>query len=116
MIFRILPRPMRLSPLGMATRTRVRVIRKGSGDGKKDPESGSKSGGKGLRVLGGDSRGRRQKALDQWRASRRVDSVKGTKKGAVAAALAGRAQFDATAQMTGRVYRDLKAAKPMASG
>ncbi|WP_156929517.1 hypothetical protein [Paracoccus sp. J55] len=118
MIFRIWPRPMRLSPLGMVTRTRV--VRKGSSGGKKDPESGSETRpAKGLRVLFGGDDGRRQKVLDQWRASRRVDSGKGKKKGAVAAALAGggkalRADFDVTADMTRKVYRDLK--KPMASG
>lgn len=118
MIFRIWPRPMRLSPLGVVTRTKV--VRKASLGGKKDPESGSKAGADtGVRVM--DKAGeRRQQMLAHWLKTRRVDSVtkgkKGAGRGAVAAALAGRAQFDATAQMTGRVYRDLKAAKPMASG
>lgn len=114
MIFRFFPR-MRLSPI---TGTHTWIIRKASSGGKKDPESGSeKSSGKGIRVLGGTSEKRRKKMLADWLRTRRVDSVSGKKKAkgvAVAAALAGRAQFDATAQITTRVYRDLK--KPVASG
>lgn len=118
-MIRFLPRPMRLSPLGMVTRTRV--IRKASSGDKKNPESGSKSSGKrGLRVLFGGDDGRRQKTLDEWRKSRRVDSVRGKKKGTAGAVRAGGAalvaEFDVTAKMAGKVRRDLMAAKPMASG
>lgn len=118
-MIRIWPRPMSLSPLGMVTR-RTRVIRKASADGQKSPESGSEKPRRGgIRVLFGGDDGRRQKVLDQWRASRRVDSGKKKKKGAVAAGLAGGgkalfADFNVTADMTRKVYRDLK--KPLASG
>lgn len=120
-MIRIWPRPMRLSPLGMVTRTKV--IRKASGGGKEDPESGSKTGAnKGVRVA--DKAGeRRQQMLAEWHRTRRVDSGKRKEKGtagsAVAAGLKGGgkgrvAGFHVTAGATGKLYRDLT--KPMASG
>lgn len=122
MRFLFLPVPgrLRLSPLGVAMRGRI--TRKAGGGGKSDPESGSKKGEKGgVRVLGRFSERRRQQMLAHWLKTRRVESGMKKKKGAggaVAAGLAGGAvlkgEFDVTAQMVGRVYRDLK--RPMASG
>jgi len=114
-MIRVWPRPLRLSPLGMVTRTRI--VRKSA---KPDPESGSKGQDKkGVRVL--DKAGeRRQRMLADWLRTRRVDSPQKRKNGGADAggakggAAGLKAEFGAVETMTRRVYHDLK--KPMASG
>lgn len=114
MIVRFFPRMQLISP-GMVTRTRI--IRKAGEQAQKNPESGTEPAGKKVvRVLDAAEK-RRQRMLFDWLRTRRVNpgmKVTTGTGGAVASGQAARVHVDMTADVSRRVYRDLK--KPMASG